>query len=223
MNCKEFQQNLREFCRNEVAVLKLHGPMLEHAKECHRCGARFEEERALSAALVELTDSMRDETAPASMEAGLLQAFRRAKSGEHAAGDAGVSIRKLRLDWTTFSTAAAFLILFGITLLAFHQGLQEPNGVEPRAPAITGVDQSQTQEYGYQTNFIDLGNYQDPDYWRGSQLLRVNLPRTSLLLFGLPMNAEHAEKMIPAEVLVGEDGVPRAIRFIQTVEYNRTR
>jgi hypothetical protein len=162
---------------------------------------------------------MSDEAAAARLEAGLLRAFRESQSDKRTAPRADSSIWGLRLDRATLSTAAAFLILFGITLLAFHQGLRERGAI---SPDIAGAELSQSQEYAYESDFIELGNYQDPDDWSGSLLLRVNLPRTSLLLFGLPMNADHADKMIPADVLVGEDGVPRAIRFVQTVEYDRT-
>jgi hypothetical protein len=47
------------------------------------------------------------------------------------------------------------------------------------------------------------------------QRVRVLVPRSSLLQFGLPMNEERSNEPIAAELLVGDDGAPRAIRFIQ--------
>jgi len=222
MNCGVFQENLRDFCSDALEDEQLHRSMLNHAKHCPGCATRLDEERSLSAALAGLAQSMSDETAPPHIEARLVDAFRETDRVEQTGRKAGASILGLRLDLGSLSTAAAFLILFGITLLAFRQGFNGSGTVRPDDLELAGPEQSQPGEYAYETDFIDLGNYQDPDYWSGSQLLRVNLPRTSLLLFGLPMNADHADKMIPADVLVGEDGVPRAIRFVQTVEYNRT-
>lgn len=46
-------------------------------------------------------------------------------------------------------------------------------------------------------------------------LVRVELPRTALLSMGLPMNAERANEYVKADVLMGEDGVARAIRFVR--------
>ncbi|HKP11776.1 MAG TPA: hypothetical protein VJZ91_06680, partial [Blastocatellia bacterium] len=47
------------------------------------------------------------------------------------------------------------------------------------------------------------------------QLVRVELPRSALVSFGLPMNVERADERIKADVLVGNDGVARAIRFVR--------
>lgn len=47
------------------------------------------------------------------------------------------------------------------------------------------------------------------------QLMRVELPRSALVSFGLPMNVERADQRIKADVLIGNDGVARAIRFVR--------
>lgn len=47
------------------------------------------------------------------------------------------------------------------------------------------------------------------------QLVRVEMPRVTLLSFGLPMNLERAREPIKADILLGNDGVARAIRFVQ--------
>ena len=47
------------------------------------------------------------------------------------------------------------------------------------------------------------------------QLVRVELPRSALQSFGLPVNAERAGERVKADVLLGHDGVARAIRFVR--------
>lgn len=47
------------------------------------------------------------------------------------------------------------------------------------------------------------------------QVVRVELPRSALQSFGLPMNAERAGERVKADVLLGHDGVARAIRFVR--------
>ena len=47
------------------------------------------------------------------------------------------------------------------------------------------------------------------------QLGRVELPRSSLASFGLPVNLERAGERIKADVVVGNDGMARAIRFVR--------
>jgi len=49
----------------------------------------------------------------------------------------------------------------------------------------------------------------------GGQLVRVELPRSALERFGLPMNVERANERVKADVLLGEDGMARAIRFVR--------
>lgn len=50
----------------------------------------------------------------------------------------------------------------------------------------------------------------------GGQLIRVELPRSALISLGLPVNMERAGGgRVKADVLVGEDGMARAIRFVR--------
>jgi hypothetical protein len=41
------------------------------------------------------------------------------------------------------------------------------------------------------------------------------MPRSALIAFGLPVNVEHADAPVNAELLLGEDGMARAIRFVR--------
>jgi hypothetical protein len=51
------------------------------------------------------------------------------------------------------------------------------------------------------------------------RLVRVRLPRTTLVSFGLPVNFEQPGDAVQADVLFGEDGVARAIRFVNFKSY----
>jgi len=62
------------------------------------------------------------------------------------------------------------------------------------------------------TEFIPLGQYAQTEE---GHLVRVELPRSALASFGLPVNAESAGGRVKADVLLGEDGTARAIRFIR--------
>lgn len=46
------------------------------------------------------------------------------------------------------------------------------------------------------------------------QVVRVRVPRQSLRSLGLPVNEDRMFERVPADLLMGEDGVPRAIRFV---------
>lgn len=48
------------------------------------------------------------------------------------------------------------------------------------------------------------------------QTVRVEVPRTLLTRFGLPLSVERADEVVKADLLVGPDGLTRAIRFVQS-------
>jgi hypothetical protein len=47
------------------------------------------------------------------------------------------------------------------------------------------------------------------------QVIRVQMPRQALIAFGLPVNIERADVPVKADLLVGEDGLAHAIRFVR--------
>ncbi|MGI8655357.1 MAG: hypothetical protein ACR2LC_09080 [Pyrinomonadaceae bacterium] len=65
------------------------------------------------------------------------------------------------------------------------------------------------------TDFLPLGDANNLAAQDGGQLVRVELPRSALLTFGLPMNMERAAEPVKADVLVGQNGLARAIRFVR--------
>ena len=65
------------------------------------------------------------------------------------------------------------------------------------------------------TDFIPLvqgGRFGQAD---GGHLVRVELPRSAMVSFGLPVNFERAGGRVKADVLLGDDGIARAIRFVR--------
>src|SRR5262249_44181636 len=46
------------------------------------------------------------------------------------------------------------------------------------------------------------------------QIVRVRMPRSNLIPWGIPFNQERANETIRADVLVSNDGLARAIRFV---------
>ena len=65
------------------------------------------------------------------------------------------------------------------------------------------------------TDFIPLGTCDDSECVDEAMLVRVSLPAEALLAFGLPMDNDYAtEEFVQADVALGSDGVPLAIRFV---------
>jgi hypothetical protein len=65
------------------------------------------------------------------------------------------------------------------------------------------------------TDFIPLTYGDSLEPIERGEMIRVRLPRTALLKFGLPMNVERASVPVKADLLVGEDGLAHAIRFVR--------
>ena len=49
----------------------------------------------------------------------------------------------------------------------------------------------------------------------GGRMVRVELPRSAMASFGLPVNMDRANERVKADVLVGVDGLAHAIRFVR--------
>jgi hypothetical protein len=65
------------------------------------------------------------------------------------------------------------------------------------------------------TDFFPLMN-PAPPFERG-QLLRIDLPASAMQMVGLPVHEQRLADRVQADVLLGEEGLPRAIRFVKSV------
>lgn len=65
------------------------------------------------------------------------------------------------------------------------------------------------------TEFLPLTYTADPTVPESRHVVHVRIPRTALIAFGFPMNVERSGESIRADVVIGDDGLARAIRFIQ--------
>jgi hypothetical protein len=87
-------------------------------------------------------------------------------------------------------------------------------GVRGGALSQTGLaDESRADEIT--TEFIPLMQGRQYAQSEEGHLVRVELPRSALASFGLPVSAESSGGRVKADVLLGEDGIARAIRFVR--------
>jgi len=88
---------------------------------------------------------------------------------------------------------------------------------ETQVAHIRNLRQSVPEESASEatTDFISLGTCDDSQCMEEATLVRVALPAEALLAFGLGMDNEYApDALVPAEVALGSNGVPFAIRFV---------
>lgn len=94
---------------------------------------------------------------------------------------------------------------------ATSNGLFAPNGTARTVSA--GSSAGETAEIA--TDFMPLTYDGGALAMDSGHIVRVELPRTALVSMGLPMNFERAGEPVKADVLLGDDGVARAIRFVR--------
>src|SRR5262245_26603745 len=87
-------------------------------------------------------------------------------------------------------------------------------------PIIRYSMTSYARDDEYTTDFFPLSYSDDRKPMESDevirvQVIRVQMPRPALIAFGLPVNIERADVPVKADLLVGEDGLARAIRFVR--------
>ena len=65
------------------------------------------------------------------------------------------------------------------------------------------------------TDFIPLTHLSSSTAISSGQVIRVKVPLSALLPLGLPVSPEHADELVNAELVVGDDGVQRAVRLVR--------
>ena len=78
-----------------------------------------------------------------------------------------------------------------------------------------GAEEESADAREITTEFIPLVQQSAFAQSEGVHLVRVELPRSALSSFGIPVNAEQTGGRVKADVLLGEDGTARAIRFVR--------
>jgi hypothetical protein len=103
-----------------------------------------------------------------------------------------------------------------------YQAVNLPVKTEKRKPARHAASRrpENTQLANHITNeiatdFIPLSYMNVASLQDGGQIIRVELPRSALANFGLPVNMDRYNEKVKADVLLGVDGLAHAIRFVQ--------
>ncbi len=201
MNCAEFEQLVETLARREPMDGTLQRSALAHAEDCPSCLRQLNQARDLTAALRRMAGQNRQLQAPAQIEGQLLLTF----DEREASRKAGQRVLVWRRRWLV--AAAASVAAIGIALLSWGPSVaSEP---EEQASAIRN-------EEVIASEFFPLQGQGEVELPAGESngVVRVAVPRATLLAFGLPMNPELAMQPLEAEILIGEDGAAQAIRFL---------
>jgi len=200
-------------------------------------GQRFDED-TLTGGLRLLAEEMESLNAPPEVEMELREAFRRRRAIKPLA------YRNPRY-WLAAVAAMILIAISVLALRSRtdppkqvtaqrdeqpqikEQPIEEPKVVEPepqqiaqkprrrsvRRPPNTEVANHVNREIA--TDFMPLGYLNPATLQDGGQIIRVEVPRSALVNFGLPVNMNRYHEKVKADVVVGADGMAHAIRFVQ--------
>ena len=106
-------------------------------------------------------------------------------------------------------SAAPELVASERPQITFHQS------VESRKSRMRRNTIAQNPIDEIATDFFPLTFAADSISSEGGHLVRVTIPRSVLVTMGIPMNVDRAAEHVRADVFIGDDGLARAIRFVQ--------
>jgi len=191
MNCRRFRFAILESARNETQVS---GELQSHLENCPTCMSEFQRQSELSSSLKNLrmrSDNLRPSPKLGQALLNELNRFR-SKRGQR------------NINW--MGVVAAALVCISL-LSALLWRLKE----HPSPAPIAQKQRIQSREIT--SGFIPLMHGELPG--NSVQVIRVRLPRSSLMDLGFPVNMDRPDEMIDADVIIGEEGLPHAIRLIQ--------
>ena len=220
MNCREVEAIVVDLARNCAIEVEARDRALAHVRECRPCGSRLAAEKRLTEGLLAWAAASMEEQAPAGIEEKLRAAFRRQPA----------PVRHGR-RWLAIAAAgsiAAAILLFNRP--APHV-VAPPLPPAPKAvtvaqappPVIEIKKNRQANRLSHRkpvereiaTEFLPVAA---DDGWTpldGGRLVRVKLPRSALGVFGLPVDEERGPERVQADVMLSNDGILRAIRFVR--------
>ena len=183
----------------------------EHAVSCTRCGAlrnSWEATRLELRSLAQLTTSVE---APARVEMRLRQQFR---TEYHTP-----KVRRTAVV-TAWTLAAAAVLVGAASWVNWRASRNRNIAVRPDTRVLNGSPTGQNAAAESQSVMADseLSDFTllpgvlpaDTD---DAAILRVRLQRGALGALGLPVNEDRANEWIQVDLLVGNDGLPEAVRM----------
>ncbi len=237
MTCRTAAPYLVDLARGVVAGADRQADLDQHLRECPRCAARLEGERAMSAELRRLALDIKQPPTDPQLERAILAAF----DAAWALPRAHASSR----SWRPLAAAAVFVLAATLTWTIASRrapgsnGTPAPNGPAPRSgdvsagpsaistpppPATATVKAVARPPRGNRPIAVPRAARGRSEFvrWPGAsalptfesgQLVRMDLPASVVLSLGLVPTGSQTG-VVRADVLVGQDGFARAVRLV---------
>ena len=215
MNCEQVEAIVFDLDRGEAADSLERAAALAHLSHCSRCAALQESWQAAREELRALGEGTLEARAPARVEMRLRQDFR-TRHRTMVARRASVV--------AAWALAAAALLVAAVSWRNWEQSkhLQAANQKTAAPATLTaGNGQSQTPDNFFGISSGDGSGEFTPlpgttlEETEDASIFHVRMQRGSLGALGLPVNEARAGEWIQVDLLVGNDGLPQAVRLAE--------
>jgi hypothetical protein len=215
MKCEEFEAISLERSGSRMSELDaaLRNAAAEHATQCPGCAALQESWQEARVALQALRETTRDAETPGRVEMRLRHEFGMRHRTAKARSAAIVA---------AWALATAAVLFAGVNwwnwrLAQTQRGFVSAGiAVKAPAPAATDTSEDATLVADNETGDFTLLPGSLPQELDDSAIVRVGMQRGALGALGLPVNEERVGDWIQVDLLVGQDGLPKAVRLPQS-------
>lgn len=242
--CDEVREILVASARGEKVSASGERFLREHAESCPQCRTRVENERRLSAGLAALACASNGLPSPA-LGASVMAEFRRQRKvspmrrlPSYWAAAAAVAAALLLAVWwanerwseqrqTTARqnrnvpvlTVTEPPVITPVAPPPLHTVRPAARPAPVRAVKARPVRQRAAapaeERDEVATDFLEIPYTEPLRPHERADVFRVQMPRANMAVFGLPVTGGRLDSNVTADVLMGEDGVVRAIRFVR--------
>lgn len=220
MNCEEFEAiglGLTRQTSSDEAAGAQRAAAMQHANSCARCAALEESWHEARVGLESWREATRELESPSRVEMRLRQEFRTRHRTLKARG---------KLIFAAWTLATAALLVSFVSWwnwrVSQNGGTHDPNTATAERNPQTGMPATSNDagDLGNQDALV-ADNEGDftllpgslPQETQDAAILRVRLQRGTLGSLGLPVSEDNAADWVQVDLMVGEDGQPKAVRL----------
>ncbi|PYU08515.1 MAG: hypothetical protein DMG34_01670 [Acidobacteria bacterium] len=218
MNCEEFELRGLDLDRSD-ADPKEGSEATAHARVCGHCSALLESWREVKSDLRLLREATRVNSAPARVEMRLRQELRTRREAR---------VPRSAVTISAWALAAAAVLIGAVSWGAWQRAPSAPKQTpESRDTAVSEPStenalRAEPKKSGTANAAVakdeDSGKFtllpgSLPSETEEAAIVRVRMQRGALGALGFPVNEERAGEWIQVDLLVGNDGLPQAVRL----------
>lgn len=203
MNCQRLRHLLVDRARGLAEDARGGAELDRHLDACPSCREQLGREAALTRGLRALASSAGPGDGAVELEERLLAAFARHQRSSRGTAWSAAPSRALA------AAAAVVLLAAAGGIYVARQAATAPSS---RTPASSQAGRAPLD------GFIPLPAAAGLPAFESGQIVRIHVPVASLPAYGVEIIPDAPAAAVQADVLVGQDGLPRAIRLVDADE-----